>query len=95
MVEESPMIHAQSTVQLTDLDDVQFQRSMSLPRGFGGQRLQQPEIHQVPVVPPPRSDSMHALRTMLARRNKVRVSNSSVSLNRLFMHQLIDPMDLS
>lgn len=89
------MIHAQSTVQLTDLDDVQFQRSMSLPRGFGGQRLQQPEIHQVPVVPPPRSDSMHALRTMLARRNKVRVSNSSVSLNRLFMRQLIDPMDLS
>lgn len=75
------MIHAQSTVQLTDLDDVQFQRSMSLPRGFGGQRLQQPEIHQVPVVPPPRSDSMHALRTMLARRNKVRVSNSNVSLN--------------
>uniref|UniRef100_V9IDA2 Uncharacterized protein n=1 Tax=Apis cerana TaxID=7461 RepID=V9IDA2_APICE len=72
VVEESPMIHAQSTVQLTDLDDVQFQRSMSLPRGFGGQRLQQPEIHQVPVVPPPRSDSMHALRTMLARRNKVR-----------------------
>lgn len=89
------MIHAQSTVQLTDLDDVQFQRSMSLPRGFGGQRLQQPEIHQVPVVPPPRSDSMHALRTMLARRNKVRVSNSSVSLNRLFMRQLIDPMDFS
>ncbi|CAD1478113.1 unnamed protein product, partial [Heterotrigona itama] len=72
VVEESPMIHAQSTVQLTDLDDVQFQRSMSLPRGFGGQRQQQPEIHQVPVVPPPRSDSMHALRTMLARRNKVR-----------------------
>ncbi|XP_017752141.1 PREDICTED: uncharacterized protein LOC108545174 isoform X2 [Eufriesea mexicana] len=72
VVEESPMIHAQSTVQLTDLDDVQFQRSMSLPRGFGGQRQQQPEIHQVPVVPPPRSDSMHALRTMLARRNKIR-----------------------
>ncbi|XP_029045425.2 uncharacterized protein LOC114877236 isoform X5 [Osmia bicornis bicornis] len=72
VVEESPMIHAQSTVQLTDLDDVQFQRSMSLPRGFGGQRQQQPEIHQVPVVPPPRSDSMHALRSMLARRNKVR-----------------------
>ncbi|CAL7945512.1 unnamed protein product [Xylocopa violacea] len=76
VVEESPMIHAQSTVQLTDFDEVQFQRSMSLPRGFGGQRQQQqPEIHQVPVVPPPRSDSMHALRTMLARRNKIRFEN--------------------
>ncbi|CAK9804408.1 Pleckstrin homology domain-containing family A member 7 [Anthophora plagiata] len=79
VVEESPMIHAQSTVQLTDLDDVQFQRSMSLPRGFGGQRQQQPEIHHVPVVPPPRSDSMHALRTMLARRNKVRFENQDGS----------------
>ncbi|XP_029045417.2 uncharacterized protein LOC114877236 isoform X4 [Osmia bicornis bicornis] len=79
VVEESPMIHAQSTVQLTDLDDVQFQRSMSLPRGFGGQRQQQPEIHQVPVVPPPRSDSMHALRSMLARRNKVRFESQDVS----------------
>nr|XP_012140621.1 PREDICTED: uncharacterized protein LOC100876690 isoform X1 [Megachile rotundata] len=79
VVEESPMIHAQSTVQLTDLDDVQFQRSMSLPRGFGGQRQQQPEIHQAPVVPPPRSDSMHALRSMLARRNKVRFESQDVS----------------
>ncbi|XP_076626292.1 uncharacterized protein LOC143344276 isoform X2 [Colletes latitarsis] len=79
VVEESPMIHAQSTVQLTDLDDVQFQRSMSLPRGFGGQRQQQPEIHHGPVVPPPRSDSMHALRTMLARRNKVRFESQDGS----------------
>ncbi|XP_076664328.1 uncharacterized protein LOC143366817 isoform X3 [Andrena cerasifolii] len=79
VVEESPMIHAQSTVQLTDLDDVQFQRSMSLPRGFGGQRQQQPEIHQGPVVPPPRSDSMHALRSMLARRNKVRFESQDGS----------------
>ncbi|XP_076231490.1 uncharacterized protein LOC143177465 [Calliopsis andreniformis] len=80
VVEESPMIHAQSTVQLTDLDDVQFQRSMSLPRGFGGQRQQQqPEIHPSPVVPPPRSDSMHALRTMLARRNKVRFESQDGS----------------
>ncbi|KZC14363.1 hypothetical protein WN55_06795, partial [Dufourea novaeangliae] len=88
VVEESPMIHAQSTVQLTDLDDVQFQRSMSLPRGFGGQRQQQqqqqqqqPEIHQGPVVPPPRSDSMHALRSMLARRNKVRDGSSDSTLS--------------
>ncbi|XP_054014610.1 uncharacterized protein LOC128895750 isoform X2 [Hylaeus anthracinus] len=80
VVEESqPMIHAQSTVQLTDLDDVQFQRSMSLPRGFGGQRQQQPEIHHGPVVPPPRSDSMHALRSMLARRNKVRFESQDGS----------------
>lgn len=68
----APIVHAQSTVHLTDLEDVQFQRSMSLPRGFGGQR-QQPSVHHVPVVPPPRSDSMHALRTIMMRRHKVKV----------------------
>ncbi|XP_023289885.1 serine/arginine repetitive matrix protein 2 isoform X1 [Orussus abietinus] len=75
VVEESPMTHAQSTVQLSELDEVQFQRSMSLPRGFGGQRPQ-PGIHQGllqgPVPPPPRSDSMNALRNMMARRHRVR-----------------------
>ncbi|XP_026828633.1 uncharacterized protein LOC105277793 isoform X4 [Ooceraea biroi] len=71
VVEESPIIHAQSTVQLSELDDIHFQRSMSLPRGFGGQK-QQTGIHYGPVVPPPRSDSMHALKTMMARRHKIR-----------------------
>ncbi|XP_015116086.1 uncharacterized protein LOC107040490 isoform X2 [Diachasma alloeum] len=71
VVEESALIHAQSTVQLSELDDVQFQRSMSLPRGFGGQRPQ-PGVHNGPVPPPPRSDSMNALRNMMARRHRVR-----------------------
>ncbi|KAL0113466.1 hypothetical protein PUN28_012548 [Cardiocondyla obscurior] len=71
VVEESPIIHAQSTVQLSELDDVQFQRSMSLPRGFGGQK-QHSGVHYGPVVPPPRSDSMHALKSMMARRHKIR-----------------------
>ncbi|KYN03304.1 hypothetical protein ALC62_05854 [Cyphomyrmex costatus] len=71
VVEESPIVHAQSTVQLSELDDVQFQRSMSLPRGFGGQK-QQTGIHYGPVIPPPRSDSMHALKSMMARRHKIR-----------------------
>lgn len=66
------MIHAQSTNLLSEIDDVQFQRSMSLPRGFGGQRSQ-PGIHQGPVLPPPRSDSMNALRNMMVRRHRVRV----------------------
>ncbi|EFN70178.1 hypothetical protein EAG_01495 [Camponotus floridanus] len=75
VVEESPsIIHAQSTVQLSELDDVQFQRSMSLPRGFGGQK-QHSGIHYGPVVPPPRSDSMHALKSMMARRHKIRFEN--------------------
>lgn len=72
-MEESPIVHAQSTVQLTELDDVQFQRSMSLPRGFGGQK-QHSGIPYGPVVPPPRSDSMHALKSMMARRHKIRVN---------------------
>ncbi|XP_066589573.1 uncharacterized protein [Prorops nasuta] len=71
VIEESPMMHAQSTVQLTELDDAQFQRSMSLPRGFGGQRPH-PGVHQGPIPPPPRSDSMHALRNIMARRHRVR-----------------------
>jgi len=47
---------------------------MSLPRGFGGQK-QHSGIHYGPVVPPPRSDSMHALKSMMARRHKIRVSS--------------------
>ncbi|XP_034951955.1 uncharacterized protein kmr isoform X7 [Chelonus insularis] len=74
VIEETPMIHAQSTVQLSELDDMQFQRSMSLPRGFGGQKPQ-PEIHNGPVPPPPRSDSMNALRSIMARRHRVRFEN--------------------
>ena len=57
---------------------MQFQRSMSLPRGFGGQRPH-PGIHQGPVPPPPRSDSMNALRNLMARRHRVRVSQSPLS----------------
>ncbi|XP_011705953.1 PREDICTED: uncharacterized protein LOC105461165 [Wasmannia auropunctata] len=71
VVEESPIVHAQSTGQLSELDDVHFQRSMSLPRGFGGQK-QHSGIPYGPVVPPPRSDSMHALKSMMARRHKIR-----------------------
>ncbi|XP_063981156.1 uncharacterized protein Kmr isoform X3 [Diachasmimorpha longicaudata] len=78
VVEESPLVHAQSTVQLSELDDVQFQRSMSLPRGFGGQRPQ-PGVHNGPVPPPPRSDSMNALRNMMARRHRVRFENQEGS----------------
>ncbi|XP_058789278.1 uncharacterized protein LOC131663141 isoform X10 [Phymastichus coffea] len=68
VIEETatPMMHAQSSVQLSELGDMQFQRSMSLPRGFGGQRSY-PGVHQNPVVPPPRSDSVTALRNMMAR----------------------------
>ncbi|XP_039302148.1 uncharacterized protein LOC105199142 isoform X3 [Solenopsis invicta] len=71
VVEESPIVHAQSTGQLSELDDVQFQRSMSLPRGFGGQK-QNSGVNYGPVIPPPRSDSMHALKSMMARRHKIR-----------------------
>ncbi|XP_015600576.1 uncharacterized protein LOC107270247 isoform X5 [Cephus cinctus] len=78
VVEESPMMHAQSTVQLSELDDVQFQRSMSLPRGFGGQRSQ-PGSQQGPVPPPPRSDSMNALRNMMVRRHRVRFESHDAS----------------
>ncbi|KAK0183272.1 hypothetical protein PV327_001329 [Microctonus hyperodae] len=74
VIEETPMIHAQSTVQLSELDDIQFQRSMSLPRGFGGQRPQ-PGVHNGPLPPPPRSDSMNALRNMMARRHRARFEN--------------------
>ncbi|KAI4487873.1 hypothetical protein M0802_011761 [Mischocyttarus mexicanus] len=74
VVEEAPIVHAQSTVHLTELDDMQFQRSMSLPRGFGGQR-HQPSVHHIPVAPPPRSDSMHALKTIMMRRHKVKFEN--------------------
>ncbi|XP_014612903.1 PREDICTED: uncharacterized protein LOC106791629 isoform X4 [Polistes canadensis] len=74
VVEEVPIVHAQSTVHLTELDDIQFQRSMSLPRGFGGQR-HQPGVHHIPVAPPPRSDSMHALKTIMMRRHKVKFEN--------------------
>ncbi|KAK0085482.1 hypothetical protein PV325_005041 [Microctonus aethiopoides] len=83
VIEETPMIHAQSTVQLSELDDIQFQRSMSLPRGFGGQRPQ-PGVHNGPLPPPPRSDSMNALRNMMARRHRARnpegSSDSTLSL---------------
>ncbi|XP_051160780.1 uncharacterized protein LOC127281217 isoform X3 [Leptopilina boulardi] len=78
VVEESPISHAQSTVQLSEIDDVQFQRSMSLPRGFGGQRPH-PAVHQAPVLPPPRSDSMNALKNMIARRHRVRFENQDGS----------------
>ncbi|XP_011299981.1 uncharacterized protein kmr isoform X3 [Fopius arisanus] len=78
VVEESVLMHAQSTVQLSELDDVQFQRSMSLPRGFGGQRPK-PGVHNGPVPPPPRSDSMNALRNMMARRHRVRFENQEGS----------------
>jgi hypothetical protein len=69
------MIHAQSNVQLSELNDVHFQRSMSLPRGFGGQKPH-PGVHQGPVPPPPRSDSMTVLRNMMARRQRVRVNEN-------------------
>lgn len=72
-MEESPIVHAQSTIQLSELDDIQFQRSMSLPRGFGGQK-QDSGIHYGAVVPPPRSDSMHALKNMIVRRQKIKVN---------------------
>ncbi|XP_068993141.1 serine/arginine repetitive matrix protein 2 isoform X1 [Neodiprion pinetum] len=78
MEESAAMIHAQSSVQLSEMDDVQFQRSMSLPRGFGGQRPQ-PGIHQGPVPAPPRSDSMNALRNMMVRRHRVRFENQDGS----------------
>lgn len=80
------MTHAQSSGQLTELDDAHFQRSMSLPRGFGGQKLppgQQSAL--IPVPPPPRSDSMTALRNMIAKRHRVRVSLPSALFSFFFL----------
>lgn len=75
------MIQTQNAVQLSDLDELQFQRSMSLPRGFGGQRPH-PGVNNGPAPPPPRSDSMNALRNMMARRHRVRVSFPMVRIVR-------------
>jgi hypothetical protein len=56
----------------------QFQRSMSLPRGFGKrERLgyqQQQVVPPFPRVPSPRSDSVTVLRNLMISRNRVRVS---------------------
>jgi len=57
-----------------------FQRSMSLPRGFGkrehlGYQQQQAVPPLPPVrVPSPRSDSVTVLRNLLINRHRVRVS---------------------
>lgn len=45
----------------------QGEKSMSLPRGFGGQKNQQDCVNNAPVSPPPRSDSMNALKNIIAR----------------------------
>ncbi|XP_044012775.1 putative uncharacterized protein DDB_G0282133 isoform X2 [Aphidius gifuensis] len=45
----------------------QVEKSMSLPRGFGGQKNQQDIVTAPPVLPPPRSDSMNALKNIIAR----------------------------
>lgn len=60
----------------------QFQRSMSLPRGFGkrehlGYQQQQVVPPLPPVrVPSPRSDSVTVLRNLMINRHRVRVSTS-------------------
>lgn len=57
-----------------------FQRSMSLPRGFGKrEQLGYQQQQAVPPVPPvrvpsPRSDSVTVLRNLLINRHRVRVS---------------------
>ena len=57
-----------------------FQRSMSLPRGFGKQeQLGYQQQQAVPPMPPvrvpsPRSDSVTVLRNLLINRHRVRVS---------------------
>jgi hypothetical protein len=58
----------------------QFQRSMSLPRGFGKrEQLGYQQQQAVPPLPPvrvpsPRSDSVSVLRNLLINRHRVRVS---------------------
>uniref|UniRef100_A0ABD2W9F8 PH domain-containing protein n=1 Tax=Trichogramma kaykai TaxID=54128 RepID=A0ABD2W9F8_9HYME len=79
VLEESPMLHAQSNSQLSDLDEMQFQRSMSLPRGFGGKTTPQQHVQPGPVPTPPRSDSMAALRNMIARRQRIKLEMSQDS----------------
>lgn len=60
----------------------QFQRSMSLPRGFGKrERLGYQQQQMVPPFPPlrvpsPRSDSVAVLRNLMINRHRVRVSTS-------------------
>jgi len=57
-----------------------FQRSMSLPRGFGKrEQLGYQQQQAVPPLPPvrvpsPRSDSVTVLRNLLINRHRVRVS---------------------
>jgi hypothetical protein len=84
VVEEEPQDKQFSEELMTPEDEPvlsQFQRSMSLPRGFGkreqlGYQQQQQAVPPLPPirVPSPRSDSVSVLRNLLINRHRVRVS---------------------
>lgn len=56
-------------------EEALFQRSMSLPRGFGKLSHAPIQSTPAPAPPPPRSDSVTALRNLMLGRPRVRVSN--------------------
>jgi hypothetical protein len=85
VLEEDPQDKQFSEEMMAPEDDpvlAQFQRSMSLPRGFGKrEQLGYQQQQVVPPLPPvrvpsPRSDSVTVLRNLMINRHRVRVSTS-------------------
>lgn len=82
LLEEEPQDKQFSELMAQEEDPVlaQFQRSMSLPRGFGKrEQLGYQQQQVVPPLPPvrvpsPRSDSVTVLRNLMINRHRVRVS---------------------
>jgi hypothetical protein len=82
VVEEEPQDKHFSDELMTPEDEpvlTQFQRSMSLPRGFGKREQLGYQQQGAPPLPPvcvpsPRSDSVTVLRNLLINRHRVRVS---------------------
>lgn len=87
VLEEEPQDKQFSGDSITPEDDpvmMQFQRSMSLPRGFGkrerlGGYQQQQVVPPLPPVrvPSPRSDSVTVLRNLMINRHRVRFESCS------------------
>lgn len=81
-MEEEPQDKHFSDELMTPEDEpvlTQFQRSMSLPRGFGKREQLGYQQQGAPPLPPvcvpsPRSDSVTVLRNLLINRHRVRVS---------------------
>ncbi|PSN50057.1 hypothetical protein C0J52_04229 [Blattella germanica] len=85
-VEEEPQEKPFTGDTMAPEDDpvlIQFQRSMSLPRGFGKrERLGYQQQQVVPPLPPvrvpsPRSDSVTVLRNLMINRHRVRFESCS------------------